>query len=299
MVSRGEEFALPACNMTFQRVTELLLTTAEREQEPDAVAGRLLGIAVARLGWQGFDAIQSLDALTGIRDLYLQYNNIRRIENLEFHSKLSFLALGNNCIAKVENLSHLRGLKVLDLSSNAIEHLDADELPQSLRNVDFSGNPCAAAQGYGEQLIARLPALRVLDNERLRASEGQSQKQDRDRDRDRDQDQDQDQERDEEGKEGRVELHVPRLPPVQQQRPSSAVHRSDALMDAALAKIEQLSSQTRARAKCSSSKHRIGIADRSRLRKQELDAAHAARMMHSSTRPASARPDATNQGSNS
>lgn len=60
-----------------------------------------------RLDWQRIDAIENLDSLTHVRELYLQHNRINVIEELETLKNLEFLALGSNCIRRLENVLHL------------------------------------------------------------------------------------------------------------------------------------------------------------------------------------------------
>jgi len=152
-------------SMSFRTVTELCLDselTASRDA--DKIAEVLVSIRTARLGWNGFTNIDGIDALTSLEDLYLQFNYITKIENLDFHFRLKFLALGNNQIEVVENLSHLAKLELLDLSNNLIDTIDVNELPQSLRNVDFTGNSCTLKPDYKDSLVAGLPVLLTLDD---------------------------------------------------------------------------------------------------------------------------------------
>mmetsp|Transcript_12496 Transcript_12496/g.23197 ORF Transcript_12496/g.23197 Transcript_12496/m.23197 type:complete len:314 (+) Transcript_12496:37-978(+) len=260
-------FALPETKISFRRITELCLDKTFLEKHsnsPDKIAAKLLAVKVARLEWQGFTTIDCLDALTSIEDLYLQYNNITTIENLDFHFRLRFLALHNNRIVKVANIKHLSKLELLDLSNNCIEELDATELPKSLRNVDFSNNKCTLSEDYLPNLMSNLPSLVIVDDQPLPGIEAVSKRSD-------------DSGQVNEDTVCQEELLDPQA--RTSKRPSSALGRSDAMMEAAMAKIESMCSSTSLKAKTSFASRREKIKQRSAERIAESQAKFSSRVI--------------------
>jgi len=316
------EVILQPVRMSFRRVSELCLDAGFRQahqNDPDAVADALLRVKVARLEWQGFTEIDSLDALTAIQDLYLQHNLIRRIENLEFHKRLQYLSLRANLIERVENLSHLARLELLDLSENRIAVFDENDLPEQLRNLDLSGNDCTKTADYRERLRKRLPLLVVLDDERLVAlgkgsrpassdsidQAGSPQAQQRSKSQRGAADALEDSEAmasarvgsglegangdrarpgvavegkhhdgQEEGNAADEDEDIRQEALLcrsarSSKRPTSGLGRSDAMMEAAMSKIEAMSQRTSLRAKRAFARHREGIRERSEQRMNE------------------------------
>lgn len=259
---------LPESKMTFRRITELCLNKEERDGksiDTNTVAEKLLNLKIARLDWQGFTEIDCLEAMTNIQDLYLQYNRIRRIENLEFHAKLRFLSLSHNEIESVENIRHLKNLRVLDLSYNKIEVLDLTEFPENIRNLDLQCNPCTQADNYHRIVIEKLAQLVILDDKPIRKP---SLGVDTD---------------DQEAFNSRHYNNLERieLKPIRSARsgPTSGTNRSDALMEAALAKIDELSRDTSLSARKVFSERRKEMIERSKQRMQEAEEAFAHRVV--------------------
>ena len=56
-------------------------------------------------------AIEGLDKLTKLEQLYLSSNGISQIAGLEANTQLDTLDLASNRIAKIENVAHLTGLE--------------------------------------------------------------------------------------------------------------------------------------------------------------------------------------------
>jgi hypothetical protein len=146
------------------------LSKSSSTADLDKVAADLLEVKVARLDWRDIEAIEHLEPLTNLEDLYLQHNKISAIENLEFHMHLSFLALGHNQITEVVNLRHLRQLVFLDLSHNQICEFDVAELPTSLISLDLRHNPIQQHE-YQERALEALSKLCTLDGEKVRSGE--------------------------------------------------------------------------------------------------------------------------------
>lgn len=145
----------------------------------DLKARALFNLTHVHLDREQIDEIDNLAVYLGpkLTNLYLQYNQIKRVQNLESLTNLKFLCLANNQIEKVENLLLLTRLQVLDLSANLIDHLDVNELPVSLSFLDLRENPCIANgrwqnDNYENRIRARLNGLLQLNGEFVDESAG-------------------------------------------------------------------------------------------------------------------------------
>ncbi|XP_043359313.1 leucine-rich repeat-containing protein 46, partial [Dermochelys coriacea] len=124
------------------------LSCPAEKETPESISKALASLLTIRLDRENICAISNLQGLREVRNLYLQQNQIETIENLSCLPNLRFLSLAGNRIRAVENLQDLQHLQFLDLSQNWIETLDPDELPWSLRILNFSGNRCTSQNGY-------------------------------------------------------------------------------------------------------------------------------------------------------
>lgn len=106
--------------------------------------------------------IKSFAPLTGIRQLYLSSNKIRKIRGLETLVNLEKLWLDGNLIYQLEGLATMTRLTELNLASNQIEQIGpALDLLKSLKEVNFSGNKIGS---FKEVLhLARLNSLETCN----------------------------------------------------------------------------------------------------------------------------------------
>ncbi|KAJ2086428.1 formin-binding protein [Coemansia sp. RSA 986] len=84
--------------------------------------------------------IENLSRLTMLRNLELGANRIRIIQNLDELVNLEELYLGKNKIARLENLGNLRRLRILSIQSNRITRIEGLENLESLEELYLSHN---------------------------------------------------------------------------------------------------------------------------------------------------------------
>jgi len=114
------------CNLTFDGITELLLSSFGINKINNLDA--LVALTTLDLSSNQITTIENLDSLVNLTALGLANNQITTIENLDSLVNLTELALTNNQITTIENLDSLVNLTSLDLSSNqiiTIENLDS------------------------------------------------------------------------------------------------------------------------------------------------------------------------------
>ncbi|KZT23782.1 L domain-like protein [Neolentinus lepideus HHB14362 ss-1] len=103
-------------------------------------------------------------------------NSIVSLGNLPLLRRLRTLLLANNRVASISPSLHLSApnLTTLALTNNNIQELgDLEPLKElkHLRYLSLLGNPVREKKWYREWLAWRLPALRVLDFQRIRDKE--------------------------------------------------------------------------------------------------------------------------------
>lgn len=111
--------------------------------------------------------IENLDHLVNLTWLDLSFNNIARIEGLDKLTKLTDLSLYNNSITVLEGLeSFMSTLTVLSLGNNLLKDLEGLMYLrpfQSLRLINFAGNPISQDPEYRSYVLSHIKNLKYLD----------------------------------------------------------------------------------------------------------------------------------------
>lgn len=124
----------------------------------------------------GLTRISNLDCCTQLVSLALPQNKIAIIEGLSLLASLQRLDLAHNSISSLDGLSQLLCLEFLDVQGNKIrqtaeiEKLRSNKALAHLHLQAYNGshkNPCCEDSRYEAVVLAALPALQVLDGERL------------------------------------------------------------------------------------------------------------------------------------
>lgn len=155
--------------MAEQTITEEKIKYATGEYDVEVV--RRLALPSARL-----NRISGIERCVRLVSLSLSQNRIVEIEGLATLTALQRLDLAKNSIRKIQGLATLLALEFLDLQGNQIR--DATDVKHlttlpSLAHLHLqcydggSRNPCCEAGNYTASVRAALPALHVLDGERL------------------------------------------------------------------------------------------------------------------------------------
>lgn len=96
----------------------------------------------------------------------LNKQEIACIDNLEVFSHITELHLSDNLIERIENISFLQNLTFLDLSNNRINSesllLSIGLLPQKIKDLNLSGNPCAEDESALNALQDGYPNLNII-----------------------------------------------------------------------------------------------------------------------------------------
>ncbi|KDQ54792.1 hypothetical protein JAAARDRAFT_159976 [Jaapia argillacea MUCL 33604] len=122
-------------------------------------------------------AIENLGVTRDQHDaIDLTDNSLLSLSNLPLLRRLSSLFLSNNRISSISPSLHLStpNLHTLVLTNNNIAELGDLEPLKDLRHLQYLcllGNPVRGKKWYREWLAHRLPALRVLDFQRIRDKE--------------------------------------------------------------------------------------------------------------------------------
>lgn len=121
---------------------------------------------------------QLLPSNTNIIDL--TNNELHRIPALPNSLHLHTLLMARNRIKRLDGRLLPRGLVHLNLAMNGLEQLgQLDGLlhaPKSIRYLLLKGNPLVHLQSYREHVLALMPQLEVLDNQKVTALEKQNAK---------------------------------------------------------------------------------------------------------------------------
>ncbi|KAJ1820797.1 protein phosphatase regulatory subunit Sds22 [Coemansia sp. S610] len=100
---------------------------------------------------------ESIGQLTRLTSLDLSFNKIRAIENVETLAQLSELFFVSNKIARIENLGALRMLTNLELGANRIRQIEGLGELEALEQLYLGKNKIAKLEG-----LDKLKRLRVL-----------------------------------------------------------------------------------------------------------------------------------------
>ncbi|GLC71381.1 hypothetical protein PLESTF_001109300 [Pleodorina starrii] len=202
----GEDCSFASGRM-LERNPELVRALAARQQAAGQPLGGYLpldafpSLQVLQLGGNQVSSISSLQlgALTGLRSLFLQANDITRIEGLDGLVNLQELVLDRNRIRYIDmdalqGLPRLRELRLeenglrslhgfhpvcrtlqaLHVGSNRIsEPADLERLSalSGLMELTLAGNPLSRKNSYRPMVVARCPRLQVLDQQPVTVEE--------------------------------------------------------------------------------------------------------------------------------
>ncbi|CAD6901260.1 unnamed protein product [Tilletia controversa] len=93
------------------------------------------------LGGNRLRAIEHIDCLTKLEELWLGKNKISKLENISGFSSLRILSIQSNRITKLENLAELTGLEELYIAHNGLTQIgDGLKSNTTLKVLDVSGN---------------------------------------------------------------------------------------------------------------------------------------------------------------
>lgn len=127
------------------------------------------------LGGNRLRAIENIERLSRLEQLWLGKNKITKLENLDTFSSLRVLSIQSNRITKLENLSPLVNLEELYISHNGLTSLgDGLASLKKLRVLDFAANRVATL-GNSLDGLTELEEFWANDNalDDLRDIEGQ------------------------------------------------------------------------------------------------------------------------------
>eukprot|EP00924_Labyrinthula_sp_SR-Ha-C_P006997 snap_masked-scaffold_8-processed-gene-6.36-mRNA-1 protein AED:0.29 eAED:0.29 QI:0/0/0/0.5/1/1/2/0/445 len=111
-----------------------------------------------------------LKSLTNLMWLDLSFNEIEKICGLENLVHLKDLSFFENRIEKIEGLKSLKKLEVISLGNNLIESIDEMRKLRkidSLRAVNFAGNPMWDGKEAKSYALAFIPQIKYLNNLRV------------------------------------------------------------------------------------------------------------------------------------
>ena len=91
--------------------------------------------------------LELIGKLTGLKDLYLNNNQITKIEGLNNLVELEYLNLNDNQISKIQGLEKLANLKYLHLKNNQITKIQGLDKSTKLRWLNIEGNNIDTIQG--------------------------------------------------------------------------------------------------------------------------------------------------------
>ena len=129
------------------------------------------------LAKRNIDRIENFDEFVNLEVLWLNGNRIRKLENLDENIRIKELYLQHNQISSLDDssLQFFTFLQILNLQSNQISNLSAVLKSLSrcrfLRQLNLSKNPVSQESHYRLQVIASIPSLHVLDNQKVTEEE--------------------------------------------------------------------------------------------------------------------------------
>ena len=129
------------------------------------------------LAKRNIDRIENFEEFVNLEVLWLNRNRIRKLENLDENIRIKELYLQHNQISSLDDssLQFFTFLQILNLQSNQISNLSAVLRSLSrcrfLRQLNLSKNPVSQESHYRLHVIASIPSLRVLDNQKVTKEE--------------------------------------------------------------------------------------------------------------------------------
>lgn len=153
-------------------IAEKCLSKEDLQLPQEALAEKILQITKLKLDRCGIKKLENLECFDKVTHAYFQYNEIEEISDaFTFMPNLLFLAIFNNKIKKIENLSSNIKLEFLDISNNNISDFDVNELPKSIRYLNYNGNPCCEDKELRLKLIKHLPKIRKINEMKVTLEE--------------------------------------------------------------------------------------------------------------------------------
>ncbi|KAF0701714.1 Aste57867_7880 [Aphanomyces stellatus] len=117
----------------------------------------LHGLQVLWLMRSGVKDLDGIGALTGLRELYLQFNEIADISPLSMHDELHVIDLQGNCVEDIVQLEQLgRSIQVLSTNYHS-------GLCPHLASLNLADNPVASIPQYRPIVCSYIPHLEKLD----------------------------------------------------------------------------------------------------------------------------------------
>lgn len=125
------------------------------------------------LGGNRLRAIENLDKLVKLEELWLGKNKIRVLENLSTFSRLRVLSIQSNRLTKIEGLEGLTELEELYLSHNGVQRIEGLEHNTKLKTLDVGNNQISTIENIShlsllEEFWAsnnQIPDLSALDTQ--------------------------------------------------------------------------------------------------------------------------------------
>lgn len=102
--------------------------------------------------------ISTIENLTNLKELYLDYNNVSNLNPLKENKNLEILSIYKNKVSDISALANLTNLKELDLSLNEILNIDSLKNLINLRILKISDNNISDISG-----LVNLTNLKELD----------------------------------------------------------------------------------------------------------------------------------------
>jgi len=149
------------CNLTFDGITELLLSSFGINKINNLDA--LVNLTTLDLSDNQITTIENLDSLVNLTALYLSNNQITTIENLDSLVNLTELYLSYNQITIIENLDTLVNLTSLDLSSNQIIIIENLDTLVNLTYSDLKNNQITTIENLDS--LVNLTYLALSNNQ--------------------------------------------------------------------------------------------------------------------------------------
>ena len=150
MATNESEPCLPITQITIDLIVSTHVDSKIRQQGADAIVSALADITYLRLPRHNITAIENLECLGPVTNVYLQYNLIRTIDvdSLSCLTKLRFLTLAGNLICEVPDMRILSNLMLLDLLDNQISSLECTYFPEKLAFLTLKNNPINQREDY-------------------------------------------------------------------------------------------------------------------------------------------------------
>ncbi|KAG8690731.1 hypothetical protein FRC11_009476 [Ceratobasidium sp. 423] len=115
------------------------------------------------LGGNRIRAIEGLEGLENLEELWLGKNKIAKLQGLETLKALRVLSIQSNRITKLEGLEGLTNLEEFYISHNGLNKIEGLEKNAKLRTFDVSGNMITAVEGLSH--LGELEEFWASDNQ--------------------------------------------------------------------------------------------------------------------------------------